>query len=47
MKKFFRHNLKVLSLFALFVAAISANTTCSLWIHQPELPESVKALRKF
>lgn len=33
--------------FALFVSVMSANSACIILINQPELPEKVKALRKF
>ena len=33
--------------FAFLVAVMSANRTCIMLINQPELPKSVKALRKF
>ena len=32
---------------ALFVAIISANTTCKLIAYQPALPENAKILRRF
>ncbi len=33
--------------FAFMVAAFTANSACVFVAHQPELPESVKKLRKF
>lgn len=38
---------KVMNICALLAAVYTVNVTC-LWIqHQPEVPEDVKALRKF
>lgn len=38
---------EVVAKIALKVATISANTTCFYYAHQPKLPKSVQALRKF
>lgn len=32
---------------AQLASSVGANTTCYLMLHQPELPDSVKKLRKF
>lgn len=33
--------------FALMMSIVAANQSCTLFMHQPELPENVKTLRKF
>lgn len=47
MKKNKTFLLGLLSMLAIHVAATEANSVCTFWMHQSELPESVKALRKF
>ncbi|MGN0622260.1 MAG: cyclic lactone autoinducer peptide [Porcipelethomonas sp.] len=32
---------------AVVISTVNANSTCQWFIHQPELPEEVKKLRKF
>ena len=38
---------KIVAKGALAVSKFSANSACIFMIHQPKLPDSVKALRKF
>ena len=47
MKKFIFKYGHFLSAFALFVATTSANRNCYIIFHQPQLPDSVKKLKKF
>lgn len=47
MKKFIMKNAKILSMLALSVAVLNSNQVCWVLIHQPEVPEKVKKLRKF
>lgn len=37
----------VLAGLALCITSLNVNTTCMLFIHQPELPNGAKKLRKF
>ena len=32
---------------ALMVTALNVNTTCMLFVHQPELPDNARKLRQF
>ncbi|MDF2941248.1 MAG: hypothetical protein K0S01_106 [Herbinix sp.] len=32
---------------ALIVTALNVNTACMMFVHQPELPDAAKKLRKF
>lgn len=34
-------------MFSFLIATLSANTTCMYFAHQPEVPKTVKKLRKF
>ena len=33
--------------FARTITGLNVNVACSYWVHQPELPEAAKKLRKF
>lgn len=37
----------IVASFAMMIATVNANTACLYIMHQPELPDSVKELRKF
>lgn len=45
--KIMKHMGKFVGLFALVIAAVQANVACPYLSYQPELPESVKKLRRF
>lgn len=46
MKKFILKSLKKSSYLAMFVAVMSANTTCTWIVHQPSIPGELKKLKK-
>mgnify|MGYP001049298719 CR=1 FL=1 len=37
----------ILASLALMITTLNVNTTCMMFVHQPELPDNVKKLRKF
>lgn len=47
MNKIFSKIDTVVASFALLLSVIAANQACGFFLHQPELPDSVKRLRKF
>ena len=47
MKRMFYSLAHLVSVFALAVAMINANTRCLFTYHQPKIPDAAKALRKF
>ncbi|CEN31388.1 cyclic lactone autoinducer peptide [Paraclostridium sordellii] len=42
MKRFFRKNIKYVGSLAMFVAFMSANSTCLWYNHQPKVPDKLK-----
>lgn len=46
MRKFVLKALKKSSYLAMFVAIMSANTTCTWLVHQPSIPNELKKLKK-
>lgn len=46
MKKYLLKFMKYTGNLAAFTALVSINTTCNWFIHQPEVPNSVKSLKK-
>lgn len=47
MKAFLEKYASVLAALALVITTVTANSTCFYTMHQDELPESAKKLRKF
>ncbi len=47
MKGFLMKYSHILSAFALIVTTFACNRSCSLILHEPNLPDSAKKLRKF
>lgn len=47
MKKTFNKFENVVASLALVISVVAANQVCTYFVHQPELPKSVKNLRKF
>lgn len=47
MKNFFRKYGSWMAALALVVTSMNANSACIFLMHQPEIPESAKKLRKF
>lgn len=45
-KKMIYYTMKCLALCSLMVTFISVNQTCMFWIHQPQIPESAKKLKR-
>ncbi|CEN76368.1 Autoinducer prepeptide [[Clostridium] sordellii] len=46
MKKYLLKLVKYAGNIAIFTVLLSANTTCSWFIHQPEVPKAVKDLKR-
>jgi len=47
MKKFLKKYSSYIAGLALVITTITANSTCVYCMHQPEMPENSKKLRKF
>ena len=46
MTKFITNLSKMAAALALIFTACNVNAACSMWMHQPELPEGADSLRK-